>query len=204
MTDRSTIDDSPDVDRRQRRKDAKRDTIVAEAWDLARRDGLAGISLRDLADRVDLRQPSLYAYFDSKLALYDAMFADGNRQLWERLEALDLPEEPRAALKVTVRSYIDFVLEDSARLLLLFQRPIPGFEPSPEAFAHAERVLGHVVDRVRAAGIEDPGDVDCFTAMVGGLVAAQSGNDPGGDRWTRHLDRLIDLHLDDANRRAKR
>ena len=35
--------------------------------------------LRDLAAMVGLRQPSLYAYFDSKHALYDAMFAEGNR-----------------------------------------------------------------------------------------------------------------------------
>jgi len=49
------------VDPRRRRHDAKLATIVAEAWDLAHRDGLASISLRDLADRVDLRQPSLYA-----------------------------------------------------------------------------------------------------------------------------------------------
>ena len=48
-----------------------------------RRDGLAAISLRDLAAQVDLRQPSLYAYFDSKLALYDEMFADGYHQLLE-------------------------------------------------------------------------------------------------------------------------
>ena len=51
---------------------------------LARRDGLAGISLRDLADSVDFRQPSLYAYFESKLDLYDSMFADGQHQLLAR------------------------------------------------------------------------------------------------------------------------
>jgi hypothetical protein len=33
-------------------------------------------------------------------------------------------------------------------------------------------------------------------AMVGGLINAQISNDPGGDRWTRHLDRLTDLYLD--------
>ena len=41
-----------------------------------------------------MRQPSLYEYFDSKHALYDAMFADGNRQLLERLDAVTLPAIP--------------------------------------------------------------------------------------------------------------
>lgn len=43
--------------------------------------------------------------------------------------------------------------------------------------------------------------VDCFVAMIAGLVNAQMSNDPGGNRWVRHLDRLIDLYLDDADRR---
>jgi hypothetical protein len=37
--------------------------------------------------------------------------------------------------------------------------------------------------------------------MIAGLVNAQMSNDPGGNRWVRHLDRLIDLYLDDADRR---
>src|SRR5580692_13078489 len=86
------------VDRRGDRREAKRARILVEAWALAHRDGLAAISLRDLADRVELRQPSLYAYFDSKLGLYDLMFADGNRQLLSWIGALPDCEDPRQSL----------------------------------------------------------------------------------------------------------
>src|ERR1700733_4637649 len=82
------------VDPRERRRQAKLSAILAEAWALAHRDGLAVISLRDLADRVDLRQPSLYAYFDSKLGLYDLMFADGNRQLLALVDTLAPGDDP--------------------------------------------------------------------------------------------------------------
>jgi hypothetical protein len=37
--------------------------------------------------------------------------------------------------------------------------------------------------------------------MVAGLIDAQMSNDPGGNRWVRHLDRLTDMYLDDAKRR---
>jgi hypothetical protein len=37
--------------------------------------------------------------------------------------------------------------------------------------------------------------------LIAGLVDAQIGNDPGGRRWIRHLDRLIDLYIDDAIQR---
>jgi AcrR family transcriptional regulator len=187
-----------------RRREAKTAVIVAAAWALAAEHGIGGVSLHALAKAVGMRQPSLYAYFDSKLALYDAMFADGNRQLRERLAARDLPAAPRAALKVFVRAFVDFGLADAARSELLFHRPIPGFEPSPEAYADAEATLSRLGELLAAAGMTDPADVDCFVAMVAGILDAQSSNDPGGDRWTRHLDRLVDLYLDDANRRRRK
>jgi len=148
--------------------------------------------------------PSLYAYFDSKHALYDAMFADGNRQLLERVDALKLPREPRAAVKAFMRTFVEFAVEDEARCALLFQRPIPGFEPSSESYGYAQAVLARAVDVLNAAGIERQGDIDCFVAMVGGLIDAQVSNDPRGDRWTRHLGRLTDLYLDDIVQRRKR
>src|SRR2546430_13761023 len=79
------------------RREAKVTSIVAAAWDLAREHGIAGVSLHALARKVGMRQPSLYEYFDSKHALYDAMFADGNRQLLERLDAGRGPNQPRGA-----------------------------------------------------------------------------------------------------------
>jgi AcrR family transcriptional regulator len=186
------------------RREAKKASIVAHAWSLAGEEGIGGISLRALAARAGMRQPSLYEYFDSKHDLYDAMFADANRQLVERLRTIDLPAEPRVALKVFMRAFVSFALEDQARLQLLFQRPIPGFEPSGASYALAEDVLAHAVALLHAAGVADPGDVDCFVAMVGGIIAAQASNEPNGDRWTRHLDRLIDLYLDNTTERTNR
>ena len=177
---------------------------MACAWNLAREHGIAGVSLHALAREVGIRQPSLYEYFDSKHALYDAMFADGNRQLLERLDAVELPADSRAALKKLLRAFIDFALEDPARCELLFERHLPGFTPTPESYALAEEALGRVVAVMRDAGVTDQGDIDCLVAVTAGLMEAQLANDPGGDRWVRHLDRMIDLHLDDAQRRRAR
>jgi len=186
------------------RREAKVASIVATAWELAHSQGIGGLSLHALARELGIRQPSLYAYFDSKHALYDAMFADGNRQLLERVDALKLPREPRAAVKAFMRTFVEFAVEDEARCALLFQRPIPGFEPSSESYGYAQAVLARAVDVLNAAGIERQGDIDCFVAMVGGLIDAQVSNDPRGDRWTRHLGRLTDLYLDDIVQRRKR
>src|SRR5256885_9792969 len=102
------------------RREAKTAAILAEAWNLAARNGIGGVSLHALAREVGMRQPSLYEYFDSKHALYDAMFADGNRQLLERLDALKLPRDPRAAVKKYMGAFISFAVDDPARAEFLF------------------------------------------------------------------------------------
>jgi AcrR family transcriptional regulator len=186
------------------RREQRTAEIVAAAWELAHTQGLGGVSLHSLARAVGIRQPSLYVYFDSKYALYDAMYADGNRRLLERLGAVDLPRNPRAAVKAFMRTLVAFAIEDPERCTLLFYRPIPGFEPSAESYALAEEMLARATALLAAAGVESPADVDCFVAMVAGLINAQISNDPGGDRWTRHLNRLADMYLDEPNRRKRR
>ena len=194
---------APTTDRRRERHLAKRDTIVAEAWTLAQRDGLAAISLRDLADQVGLRQPSLYAYFDSKLALYDAMFADGNRQLNEAVTALPERDDPHEALVEFVEEVTRFSAADTVRHQLLFQRTIPGFEPSTESYAVAEEFYAIGQRRLAAAGVSDPGDLDIFTALVSGLGHQQVANDPGGDRWGRLSRRAVDMYLAEVARHRR-
>ena len=186
------------------RREERVAAIVETAWELARTHGIGGLSLHALAREVGIRQPSLYAYFDSKNALYDAMFADGNRQLLEQLDGVKLPGDARAAVKVFMKAFVNFAVTDVARCQLLFQRPIPDFEPSPESYAYAQEVLRRAVAVLHAAGMRSQGDVDCFVAMVGGLIDAQISNDPSGNRWTRHLNRLIDMYLDEVERRGKR
>jgi AcrR family transcriptional regulator len=191
------------ADRVAQRRDAKVASIVESAWELAREHGVAGVSLHALAREVGMRQPSLYAYFDSKLALYDAMFADGNRQLLEWLDAVRLPRSPRTALKKFMAAFVAFAIEDPARYELLFERHIPGFAPSPESYLLAEEALGRAYKVINEAGVTDQGDIDCIVAMVAGLMEAQTSDDPGGNRWTRHLNRLIDLYVDDVLGRSK-
>jgi AcrR family transcriptional regulator len=186
------------------RREAKVAEIVDSAWNLAREHGIAGVSLHALAREVGMRQPSLYSYFDSKLALYDVMFADGNRRLLSRLDLIKLPRDPRAALKRFLAEFVAFGLEDPARYELLFARHVPGFVPSSTSYSLAEDVLGRAYRLMNAAGVSKPDDIDCIVAIVAGLMEAQLSNDPGGNRWVRHLNRLVDLYVDDVQQRSKR
>ena len=189
------------TDPRQERREAKRAAILEQAWRLARRDGLAAVSLRDLADAVGLRQPSLYVYFAAKNDLYDAMFADGYRQLLEFMAGRRYPSDPRTALSRLLTDCVQFASDDIVRHQLLFQRTLPGFEPSAASYALAQEFYELGAAMMRAAGAHTQADFDIFTALVAGLSHQQVANDPGGRRWVRLAPRVIEMYLDDVSRR---
>ena len=124
---------TPKRDRVAERREATRAEILETAWELAQEQGLAEFTLRDLAERVGMRAPSLYTHFESKRAIYDAMFG----QAWSDFEQValaelpTLPNAPRAALRRVARVFFDFAVANPARHQLMNQRKIPGFEPSP-------------------------------------------------------------------------
>lgn len=182
-------------DRLAERREAVTTEILGAAWDVAHSEGLAGLSLRDVARRIGMRPPSLYWYFDSKRAIYEAMFVQGNRQLLARLEQQRWPTEPKAFLRLCARVFVEFGMEDVQRYQLLFQRTIPNFEPSVEAYAVAVQVFEEMRARFGAAGLGGARNFDIWTALVSGLSAQQNANDPGGDRWLRLIDDVVDMYL---------
>jgi AcrR family transcriptional regulator len=182
-------------DRRSARHQATRQEIVDVAWRLAEERGLAGWALKDVADAVGMRTPSLYVYVESKNDLYDAMYADGYRQLEARIDRLRVPADPRAALRLAARTFVDFCAENGPRYQLLFLRTVPGFEPSAESYALAVRMLERMGGELARAGAGKPSDVDLWTALVTGLASQQVSNDPGGRRWRRLTDDAVDMFL---------
>lgn len=183
------------ADPRLARRQARVAEILDAAWEIAREQGLAGLALHEVARRVGLRQPSLYAYFDSKAGLYDLMYAQGYTELLQRLESAPLSADPRRALVEMSRLVLNFQVDQPARAQLLFLRTVPDFAPSGESYALAVRFIKHFAARLTAAGATSQAHIDIFTALVGGIANQQMANQPGGDRWTRHLDTVLDLYF---------
>jgi AcrR family transcriptional regulator len=189
--------DAPNRDRAAERREATRREILSAAWAVAREQGLAQLTLREVAARVGMRAPSLYSHFASKNAIYDAMFADAWTEYLAVARSVD--EEPgnaRTVLRHTAHTFFDFAVADLARHQLMNQRTIPGFEPSPESYAPAVTALEEFRARLSRFGITQEEDVDLCTSLIGGLVDAQLANDPGGNRWGRLVDRAVDMAAD--------
>lgn len=181
---------------RERRRQQTRAEILQAAWRLAERDGIAGLSLRELAGEVGMRAPSLYTYFESKAAIYDAMFAEGYRELDVVKAGLEVdPDDPVGTLERSIEAFVDFCGESLARFQLMFTRAVPGWEPSPQAYAVSVASYARSVEEFGRLGIDQSWHFDLLTALLSGLASQQLANDPGGDRWRRLSREAAEMYI---------
>lgn len=189
------------VDRRSVRRQETRDEIIEAAWAVVGQEGLAGLSMRDLGQRVGMRAQSIYSYFASKRDIYDAMFLEGylafTDWMTEAVSDERAASDPLAAARASVHSFVEFCTTDPVRYQLLFQRTIPGFTPSEESWAVALDAYEQMRVHLAPIGVRDQATLDLWTAVMTGLVDQQISNDPGGSRWSHLVDRAVDMLIID-------
>lgn len=136
----STTAPTPPTTRRERptKGDRTAAAILAAAEDLFAEKGYDGTTLRDVADRVGIRIPSLYNHFESKEALYGAVLERGLGPILELLSSVvaearaseaPWPPEPRPIVEAMLA-----VLDARPQLprLLLRETLAGGTRLSPE------------------------------------------------------------------------
>jgi AcrR family transcriptional regulator len=179
------------LDRRQRRRLETIEEVLDHAAAIMIEDGVAGLSLGEIARRMGIRPPSLYVYFPSKNALYDALFARGVTALLAQMRDLLETSPPPGDDLVEVmlrfaRSFVEWGVTHPAYAQLFHWRPVPGFEPSAEAYAPSVELyqLGRerFVDLQQRGLIRADADIDevqrDWTILVTGVVTQQLSNAP--------------------------
>ena len=194
------------LDRRARRRQQTIDEILDIAIQVMAEEGVAGLSLSEVARRMGIQPPSLYKYFPSKLALYDTLFQRGARELLAVYRAAAAQAEPGwAALLAGTEAIMSLGLDHQVVAQLLNWRPVPGFEPSPEAFApsiefvqEARRLLQVAVDRgeLHPDAASEEGTA-LLSILVAGVISQQLANQPQASwdqgRFTRLTPRVLEL-----------
>jgi len=197
------------ADRRQRRRQETIEEILDIALDVMAEHGVAGLSLGEVARRVGIRPPSLYGYFPSKQALYDAVFARGAGAILEAMST-SYPQvrdvQPlTAALLLAARRFTAWCLANPVYSQLLFWRPVPGFTPSDASYSAAVALVD--LTRTWFADLRDAGlirpdaDLDLalrdWVVLTAGVISQQMANGPDEDvdtgRFTAALPNLIDM-----------
>lgn len=178
-----------------RRRAAVVRELLDAAWRLIERNGVAVLTLRELAAQLGMRPQSLSEYFPSKSELLDALFRDGFSQATERLVGLPQGDDPRVNLVHSVSDFLDFCVSNPGRFHLMLQHSVSGFTPSTESLRCSAESLQIIVDRAASAGVRDAADVDLLRALINGLASEQIANEPGGRRFISQAERAVTVIL---------
>jgi AcrR family transcriptional regulator len=194
------------TDRRVQRHNQTIEEILDLAIEVMAEDGVAALSLAEVARRMGMRPPSLYQYFPSKLAVYDALFERGACQTLAILESYRsrIAEDPLEGLAAAQAAWNEWVMANPVLAQLLYWRPVPGFEPSPKAYQPALQLqdlgwaaLQAAVDAGQlapAAASEEGGAL--YTILMAGVISQQLANEPAATAATGRFTRLTPTVLD--------
>lgn len=191
-------------DRRARRRQETIEEILDIALEVMAEEGVNGLTLSEVARRLGVQPPSLYKYFDSLMALYDALFRRGQQAHLEVMRAAMEQAPPGLnALQAALEASGRWCLENSPIAQLMFWRPVPRFEPSEDSMAPSiemveiqRRALADAV----AVGQLGPGAsseqaVYVLSVFISGVIGQSLANDPdlpwGSGRFSPLLPKLI-------------
>jgi AcrR family transcriptional regulator len=101
--------------------------------------GPTGLSLSAIARELGTSAPALYRYFDSRDALLTELVIDAYNDLADTLSTeLGKPAGASTESPLTfLRAYRSWATEHPHRYRLLFQSPVPGFDPNAGALVEA-------------------------------------------------------------------
>jgi AcrR family transcriptional regulator len=191
------------------RVERRRAAVIDEALDHAERlmaeEGVGALSVSEVARRLGIRGPSLYKYFPSRHALYDALFARGlaAEQAAVRAAIERLPRGvPR--IRAGATAVVAWAVANPALAQLLHWRPVPGFEPSPAVFDPSVTDMADVraefAEAVRLGQLSPGADRDdvlrLYTVVVSGLISQQLANQPGVSFAEGEFSRLTGTAID--------
>jgi AcrR family transcriptional regulator len=175
------------TERRRRNRDEMVQAILDAARDIMRVQGVAALNLNEVARRVNVKPPSLYEYFPGKAALYDALFRLGIERFAEHMERIMADgADPWEQIGAALEGYMRFAQQEPDLWSLVFERPVPGFTPSPESMEISHQVLARgqgIIRELMASGVVRPGltperATDFLDAVMHGLTAAHMANQP--------------------------
>jgi AcrR family transcriptional regulator len=174
-------------DRRARRRQETIEEILDIAVAVMTEVGVNGLSLAEVARRLGVQPPSLYKYFPSLRAVYDALFKRGQEQVGRVIISAMTDAQPGleavwAGLEASQR----WSMDNLAVAELLFWRPVPNFEPTAEAFAPSiawvDRLRDGLVAAVERGELGRGGDTEealmLLATLSSGIFTQTAANEP--------------------------
>jgi AcrR family transcriptional regulator len=162
--------------------DALRTRLLDTAGELLTSEGPAALSLRRLAAAAGTSTSAVYALFGGKPGILRALFIEAFTRFAAHLDTVTPSDDPLADLFALGRAYRATATDNPHLYAVMFGAPVPGFEPDPEDYTHAEATFSPLLNTVRrsvTAGLLRDADpyliATALWANVHGLVSLELG-----------------------------
>lgn len=136
-------------------REQQRRVLLDAASGILEAEGPAALTMRHIAGEVGCSTSVLYTMFGGKAGVAEALWLEGFERLRVALAGVE-DDDPLGRLAAMGQTYRANALANRSYYSVMFGRPIPGFEPSPEAYAESLRPLQLLTDAVAdcvAAGV---------------------------------------------------
>lgn len=127
--------------------DKLRARLLDVAGELLLHHGPECLSMRRIATEAGCSTTVIYTMFGSKEGLAEALYLEGFERFRRRLEAVPPRKDPLEYLRALGPAYREACLAEPAYYGLMFEKAMPGFEPSERARTLARAAL-NILDRV--------------------------------------------------------
>jgi len=158
-----------------------RESLRAEAERIVAEHGLAGLSVRAVAEAAHTTTRAVYSTFGSKDGLIDALAQTAFEFLHTEIEKLAETDDPiRDAVDMAVKVFRRLALDHPVLYRIAFQRVVPSLRAGPDVTAARQRAFAQLQGKIRRlekAGVLGRTSLDEATvaieAMMEGLANAE-------------------------------
>jgi AcrR family transcriptional regulator len=172
---------------------SRRDRVVAEGAAVADEVGLDGLTLAAVAERLEVRVPSLYKHVAGLDDLRRGISVLGTRQLGDALGGAAMGRAGGDALRAVAGAYRRFATHHPGRYAATVRAPSPD---DGEHLAAAGAVLAVVLAVLDGYGLEGDDAVDAARALRSTLHGFAALEQAGGFGLPRDVDRSFERTLD--------
>lgn len=142
-----------------------RETLIASARALVAKQGVAKLSLREVARKVGVSPNAQYRHFKDKGALLAAVAEEGFRELNAGFRAV-AEADPGARFSAMGAAYVRFATRNPALLRLMFSEQLGPVEEHPALAAAAREAFGSLLDGAAAAFGRPAGDPETVSVAI--------------------------------------
>jgi len=129
-----------------------KNALIRAGVEILAKDGVSGLSLRKVAQRVGVSHNAPYSHFPDKQSLMAAISTEGFKQLYEALDAAisSYAKDPKRQLQEATWAYVQFAMDNPDTFKIMFSGVLEKEKEYPAFVEISSRTFGRVVDVVRA------------------------------------------------------